>query len=186
VAESDRLCSTDAERACLAKLRELGGDRVRPMELHCARVFLIAVELARRDSRRIDRELLLCAAWLHDAGLYPGAATKDLYVRDGRRLADRVLGEFEWSPERLRVCGEAIERHHEVRRQWDRGVEVELLRRADLVEVSQNLVRFGIERDWLSDLRGRLPADGMISEVGRLLAVTLRERPLTLPRIFAH
>ena len=120
-----------------------------------------------------------------DAGLYPGAASSDTYVRDGRRLAERTLAVFDWPPDRLRRLGNAVEYHHELRAQWDRGAEVELMRRADLVEVSQNPVRFGLPRPWLRALRRRIPVDGMGREIGRLVARVLRERPGTLPRVFA-
>ncbi len=155
------------------------------MERHCARAFLIAEELGRRGGRETDRELMLCAAWLHDAGLYPDAATSDTYVADGRHLAERMFeGSDGWPPERLERLGDAIEYHHELRSQWGRGVEVELMRRADLVEVSQGLVSFGLPRAWLRDLRRRIPAKGMLVEIGRLLIPVVRERPGTLPRIF--
>src|ERR1700736_2537964 len=119
-----------------------------------------------------------------DASLYPGAATSDTYVRDGRRLAERVLTPFDWPIARQARLGDAIERHHELRRQWSRGAEVELLRRADLVDVSQGLVRFGLERVWLRALRRTVSPRGMLREVGRLVATAARERPLTLPAIF--
>jgi hypothetical protein len=152
------------------------------MENHCARAFVVAEELARHARLEIDRELLLCAAWLHDAGLYPGAATHDTYVADGRHLAQRLL---DWPAERMTRLGDAIEYHHELRPQWDRGPEVELMRRADLVEVSQTLVTFGLPRPWLRGLRSAIPPAGMVPEISRLLLGALRERPATLPQIFA-
>jgi hypothetical protein len=181
---ADAACVTDAERVCLQSLRELAGGPDTAMERHCLRVYQIACELGARRRLELDRELLLCAAWLHDAGLYPGAATSDAYVRDGRRLAERVLTGFEWPSERLQRLGDAIERHHDVRSQWRAGPEVELLRRADLVELSFGLVRFGLDRGWLRELFAQAPRDGMVGEIGRLVGVAARERPLTLPAIF--
>lgn len=151
------------------------------MENHCARAFVVAGELGRRDGLAIDRELLLCAAWLHDAGLYPAAATHDTYVADGRHLAERLL---DWPAERMTRLGDTIEYHHELRSQWQRGPEVELMRRADLVEVSQTLVTFGLPRGWLRGLRSEIPPAGMVPEISRLLAGALRERPATVPQIF--
>ena len=181
---ADDICATEAARACLKTVRELSGVQDSAMERHCLRVYEIAVELGRRRQSELDLELLACAAWLHDAGLYPGAATSDTYVRDGRRLAERVLTPFDWPIARQARLGDAIERHHELRRQWSRGAEVELLRRADLVDVSQGLVRFGLERAWLRELRRTVSPQGMLREVGRLVATAARERPLTLPAIF--
>jgi hypothetical protein len=180
----EEVCETPAELACLAALRDLAGAQSAPMERHCVRVYEIARELAQRRALEVDRELLLCAALLHDAGLYPGAATADSYVSDGRRLAARVLEPFAWPAPRLERCGDAIERHHELRSQWQRGAEVELLRRADLVDVSVGLVRFGIERRWYRDLVARVPRDGLLGQLVRQVAQMARERPRTLPRIF--
>ena len=182
---ADEICATDAERACLAALRTLTGERDGPMERHGLRVFFVADALAARRGSRVDRELLLCAGLLHDAGLLPGAATTDVYVRDARRYAEGVLAPFAWPAERLTLLGEAIERHHELRAQWRRGAEVELLRRADLLEVSGGLVRFGLSGGWVRGLFAQVPRRGMYPEIGRLLVRALRERPGTLPKIFA-
>jgi hypothetical protein len=154
------------------------------MERHCLRVYEIACELGARRRLDLDRELLLCAAWLHDAGLYPGAATQEAYVRDGRRLAERVLAPFEWPAARLQRVGDAIEFHHELRPQWRAGPEVELLRRADLVDLSFGRVRLGLDPAWLRDLAARVPRDGMLREIGGLVVKAARARPLTLPAIF--
>ena len=181
---ADTASTTDASRACLAELRTLAGTDGGPMERHCLRVYEIAVELGRRRGAEVDREVLLCAAWLHDAGLYPGAASHDTYVVDGRRLAARVLDPFGWPPERLALTGDAIERHHELRAQWRRGNEVELMRRADLIDVSGGVVRYGLDRPWLHDLYARVSRKGMVGEIGRLVGRALRERPLTMAAIF--
>lgn len=175
----ESLCQTEAERRCLEELRGLGAGA--GMVNHCARAFVIGDELGRRDGLAIDRELLLCAAWLHDAGLYPAAATHDTYVADGRHLAERLL---DWAPERMALLGDTIEYHHELRSQWDRGTEVELMRRADLVEVSQTAVTFGLPRGWLRGLRSAIPPAGMVPEIGQLLGRAFIERPATVPQIF--
>jgi HD superfamily phosphodiesterase len=184
VAHADELCESEAERAALAKLRELSAVSDGPMERHCARVFAIACELAARSEADLDREVLLCAAWLHDAGLYPGAATRDAYVRDGRVLAEGLLAEHGWPQGRIARAADAIERHHELRPQWDHGTEVELLRRADLVDLSGGLVGFGLDRAWVRALRRSVPARGMLRVIGGLVVRAARERPLSLPRIF--
>jgi len=181
---ADTACTTDAARACLAELRSLAGGPASAMERHCLRVFEIAAELARRRGVDPDREVLLCAAWLHDAGLYPGAATRETYVVDGRHLAERVVGPFGWPSERMTLLGDAIERHHELRQQWRRGAEVELMRRADLVDVSAGLVRFGLDRPWLHHLNEQVARKGMVGEIGKLVGRALRERPTTMAAIF--
>jgi hypothetical protein len=183
-AAADEIVRTAAEQACLVKLRDLVGEANGPVERHSARVARIAQELSRRGSYAIDREVVVCAAWLHDAGLYPGAATRKAYVSDGRVLARELLAGQGWTEERRALCGDAVERHHELTSQWQRGAEVELLRRADLVDVSQGLVRFGLPRLWVRELRSSIPVDGFVPEVLRQLAVAARRRPASLPRIF--
>ena len=134
------------------------------MERHCVRLFRIAERMGEGLPGEADREVLLCAAYLHDAGLFPGVKSDDVYVTDGRRLAERVLAPFAWEPERLRRCLDAIELHHETRAQWDLGPEVELTRRADLVDVTRGLVRFGVPRAWLRSLFRRRTARRDLSD----------------------
>ncbi len=181
---ADELCTTDAARSCLAKLRELTGETEGPMERHSARVALLTEELARKGGYALDSELVVCAAFLHDLGLYPGAASGAAYVTDSRRLAETLLADAGWDAGRVTMAAEAVERHHELRPQWTHGNEVELLRRADLVEVSQGLVSMGVSRAFRQGLARRVPVDGFVGEVVRGLARSARERPLTMWRIF--
>lgn len=179
---ADNVVSTPAERACLAKLRTLTQETDGPLERHSLRVFLIAEKLAEAHGR-VDREALLCAALLHDAGLLPAAATPAAYVTDSRRLIEPLLRDNGWPEARRVLAGAAAEHHHELLPQWGRGLEVELLRRADLVDLTQGLVRFGLDREWVRQLRARISAAGFRRQVLRLLARHARERPTTLLRI---
>src|SRR5690349_18796948 len=92
----EAIAVTPDESRCLEALREACGAQEGPIERHSRRVFLLAVELA--ADREADRELLACAAWLHDIGLYETRRTKDPYVTDGRHVAERLLAG--WAPER--------------------------------------------------------------------------------------
>src|SRR4051812_10173184 len=97
---ADDLPQPPAALACLQALRELSGETEGPMERHCLRVFLIAERLA--GGQDFDRELMICASWLHDAGLWcPSDAS---YVTEGARLAERILAPFGWPTERLQRC----------------------------------------------------------------------------------
>ena len=153
------------------------------MELHCVRLFLMCEKQAQLNGLEADRELMLCAAFLHDAGVYPSVSTGDVYVTDGRRLAERTLAPFGWAPERLAVCLDGIEQHHSRQSRWDWGTEVELIRRADLAEVTRGLVRYGMPREWLRDLFARVPRKGFWRLLGPLVWRMLRERPRTMLRI---
>jgi HD superfamily phosphodiesterase len=71
--DADGLPTTPAARAALETLRDLAGADG-AVERHCLRQFLIAERLA--GDREFDRELLLCACWLRDLGLFTTAATR--------------------------------------------------------------------------------------------------------------
>ncbi len=155
------------------------------MERHCVRAFLIGERLASAEGIEFDRESLLCAALLHDAGIYPSASTGDVYVTDGRRLTEQTLAPFDWDPARLARCLDAVEQHHAPRSRWDWGAEVELLRRADLIEVTRGLVAFSLPRAWLNALFRSIPRTGFWRALGPLILEMLRERPRTMLRIAA-
>jgi hypothetical protein len=176
--------STAAERDALEAVRNASGETAGPMERHCLRVFAIACELAAERGLEVDREALLVAAFIHDLGLYDSVSRGGVYVKDGAEFATDLLAEHDWDDERTRLCADSIERHHELRSQWALGTEVELMRRADLVDVSNGVVAFGIDRPWLRGLNAAISRDGTYGEVARLVGHAMRQRPLTLPRIF--
>lgn len=171
---------TASEEACLQALRAACGSEEGPIERHSRRVFLLAEQLA--AERPFDRELLACACWLHDIGLYESVATKAAYVTDGRRVAEELLSD--WPAERLRRCADAVEFHHEPRSQAARGLEVELLRVADRVEVSQGLLRAGLPRAVVRQIRRDVPVRGFVPEVLRGLGRHVVRRPGSVHRIF--
>ncbi len=165
-----------AAQACLETLRAVSGERDGAMERHCVRVFVIAERLA--GPQPIDREVLLCATWLHDAGLWcPG---DDPYVTEAARLAQRTLAPFDWPLARVQRCMDACEQHHAPTSRADLGLEVELMRRADLVDVSGGLVAHGLPRPWLRGLFRAAPRTGMATMLARAIAGELRHRPQSL------
>jgi predicted hydrolase (HD superfamily) len=181
---AEDLARTDSELAALEALRNATGESGGPMERHGLRVFLIADRMATAREVEVDREVLLIAGLLHDVGLYDAASKGGVYVKDGAEFTADMLRERGWEEERIRLCFDAVERHHELRGQWDRGPEVELIRRADLCDVTSGLVRFGLSREWLRDLFGSVSRDGTYRTIGFEVARVLRHRPLTFPRIF--
>jgi hypothetical protein len=82
------------------------------------RQYLIAERLA--DPRGIvyDREVLLCACFLQDTGLYGPASSGDVYIKDSARYARPTLEPLGWPEERLRVCIDACEQHHALTARW--------------------------------------------------------------------
>src|SRR3954454_23890011 len=146
---ADELICTESEAAALKALRTATGEIDGDMERHTVRQYLIAERLADTRGIAYDRELLLCASFLHDAGLYGPASSGDVYIKDSGRYARRTLEPLGWSEERLRTCVDACEQHHAFTPRCWLPNEVELVRRSDLVEVLPELVRFGIPRSWL-------------------------------------
>lgn len=181
----DDRASTDATRRCLQELRDASGEND-VFEHHGMRVALLCEAMAARRGLTLDTEVLDCAALLHDIGLYDGPSRGGVYVTDGALFAREVLAPFGWSEERLALCAEAIERHHEVRPQWSRGAEVELLRRADLIDLSGGLVRSGLPRAEVQTIMRAAPRNGAYRHIGALLGRALLQRPLTVPRIFVR
>jgi hypothetical protein len=181
---ADGVVSTAPERASLDALRKATGGIDTPMERHCLRIFLIMERIAAEHSIGIDREVALCASFLFEIGAYPLASTRDVYTSDGRRFAKRLLGPFGWPEARLRLCLDTIERHQQLRSQRRYGAEVELLRRADLVDAFPAVFRFGLSRAWLADLFRRIPRHGLYSMILAGVGAMLRERPATIPKIF--
>jgi hypothetical protein len=176
---ADSLSETAAERACLQALRgAVGPDSA--MERHCVRQFAIAERLA--GERAFDRELQLCACWLHDAGLF--THSRDPYVTEGARLAARVLAPFGWPVERLQRCMDACEQHHAPRSRMAMGLEVELVRQSDLVDVSAGLVNFGLDRGWLRALFREVPRVGFWKMLGRATISEVGGRPASLRAVF--
>jgi hypothetical protein len=184
VIAAEDLARTDSELAALEKLRQITAETGGPMERHGLRVFLIADRLATARSAEVDREVLLIAGLLHDVGLYDEASHGGVYVREGAEFTAELLRARGWDEERIRLCFDAIERHHEVRSQWDRGAEVELIRRADLIDLTSGLVRFGLSREWLRDLFRSVSRDGTYATIGREVVKQLRHRPLKFAQIF--
>jgi hypothetical protein len=184
VTTAEDLAHTESETAALATLREVTGESGGPMERHGLRVFLVADRFATARETKVDREVLLIAGLLHDVGLYDAASHGGVYVREGAEFTAELLRTRGWDEERIRLCFDAIERHHELRTQWDRGAEVELIRRADLTDISAGIVRFGLSREWIKDLFKSVPRDGTYRTIGYEVAKVLRHRPLTFPQIF--
>jgi hypothetical protein len=183
-ASADEAVDTAAERDALQAVRDATGEKAGAMERHGLRVFLIASKLAERRALEVDREVLLITGFLHDLGLYDSVSRGGVYVKDGAEFASELVERHGWGAERTELCAKAIERHHDLRPQWAAGPEVELTRRADLVDISGAVVRFGLPRGWIHDLFRAVPRDGTYAEIARLVGHALRERPLTMPRIF--
>ena len=102
-ATADTLVETDLQRRFLAELRDATGEVDGPMERHCVRCFLFVELLAARRGVPIDRELALCAALVHDIGLYPSVSHGGVYTDEGGELAERIFIEASESARRAEL-----------------------------------------------------------------------------------
>ena len=183
-AAADSLVQTPLERRFLAELREASGEIDGPMERHCVRCFMFVELLADRRGVEVAREVALCAALMHDAGLYDPISRGGVYTDDGGAYAERLFIEAGEPAERARLVNDACSQHHALRDQSSRGTEVELLRLADRIEVSGGLLTAGLSRGEVRIVFDQVSRKGFYTGVAGLLGHALRERPLTLPRIF--
>jgi hypothetical protein len=178
------LIQTPLEQRFLDRLREVTGEPDSVMERHGLRCFLLVERLAARRGLEIDREVALCAALVHDIGIYPSISHGGVYTDESGELAAALFREAGASEERTRVVADACAYHHALRSQWPRGAEVELLRLADQIEVFAGLIRNGLAREEIREVFATAPRQGFYGEIGRLAVRAARDRPLTLPRIF--
>lgn len=167
-----------AEGACLDSLRRAVGSSAHPMERHALRVNAIAHRLADLRTWQVDRELLTCAALLHDIGLYDDWSTGAAYVDDSKRAVEQLLRSFGWPPERIQRAADAAQRHHAVRDQRTFSLELEVLRLADQVDLSGGRVGHGLDRAFLGALFTALPRDGLYRHIGTVLGARLLRHPM--------
>jgi hypothetical protein len=184
MARADELSETTLERRCLAELRDACGETAGPMERHCVRCFLFVERLADRRELVIDREVALCAAFLHDIGIYPSRSQGGVYTDESGELAKRLFDEAGADAERAQLAADACTYHHARSSQLERGAEVELLRLADQIEVFGGLRRHGLSRVEVQRTFDEVPRVGFYGHIAKLTVVALRQRPSTLPKIF--
>ncbi len=181
---ADELVQTELERRCLTELRAASGEVDGPMERHCVRCFLFVERLAERRALAIDREVCLSAALLHDIGLYDSVSHGGVYTDEGGALAERLFTQAGVGPARARLAADACTYHHALRDQSKRGAEVELMRLADRLELSGGLLRSGLSGEDVRSIFGRVSRAGVYGTIAGLVGHALRERPLSVPRIF--
>lgn len=183
-AAADGLVSTDAEKRSLGALRDASGEVDGQMERHCVRCFLLCERLAALNSKELDREVSLCAAFLHDIGLYDSVSDGGVYTQEGGELARKIGGEAGWTADRAQLCADACAYHHSITSKWDLGPEVETLRLADRVEVSAGLVKSGLTREALREVAAVAPPDRFYRSLLRIVGPELASRPLKMVQIF--
>jgi hypothetical protein len=140
--------------------------------------------LAEKRTVTIDRELALCAALVHDIGLYDSVSTGGVYTDEGGVCAEQLFTEAGASPARAELIRNVCAQHHALRDQSAKGTEVELMRLADRIELSHGLLSAGLSRSQVRDTFNRVSRKGTYRVIGGLVGHALIKRPTTVPRIF--
>lgn len=182
--QAETLVSTPAEQASIEALREVTGETDGVMERHCLRCFRLCELLAVKHNADLDREVMLCAAILHDIGLYDKVSEGGVYTDEGAEVARQLGTEHGWEARRADLCAEACAKHHSIKPQWELGAEVEVLRLADRIEVSGGLSRAGLDRSQIKGVFSEVPRDGFYGGLVHVVWPSLRSRPSTIPKIF--
>lgn len=158
---------------------ELGGDFV-GYRNHAYRVANLCFALSSGKPERLEK--IAIAAAFHDIGIWADR-TFD-YLPPSTRLATAYLeksGRADWVPE----ISEIILQHHKLSTYRDNPAWlVESFRRADLIDVSRGLFRFGLPRTFVSELYREWPGAGFHRGLVRLELKRLRTSPLNpLPMV---
>ena len=123
---------------------------------HCLRMLNIILTLSGDEPARLEK--LEIALAFHDLTVFPDR-TLD-YLESSSALARAHLfeiGREEWNEEITLI----IESHHKLSAyQGPYSNLVEPFRKADWVDVSFSLLRFGLSKPWLQELHVKLPIDG--------------------------
>ena len=131
--------------------------------------------LALRDCDEHERRKIIIAACFHDLGIWSDN-TAD-YLPPSEALATdylRVHQLDEWIPE----VGLMIDTHHKLRKYTDeRYPLVEVLRKADLIDLSLGLQRFGLSGAYIKQVKQAFPDMGFHWRLVKLLGQGLRTRP---------
>jgi hypothetical protein len=122
-------------------------------------------------------EKLSIAVAFHDLGIWT-AGTFD-YLPPSRALARahlQAIGRPEWQQE----VDAMIDHHHRIRRlPADTQASVEVFRRADWIDVSNGVLRFGLSRAVMREVRTRFPDAGFHRRLLQLGWQRFRRHPLS-------
>jgi hypothetical protein len=160
-----------AVEAILPKWREaLGADYV-PYRNHLYRMLHFFRGLNGDDAEGDARAAV--AAVFHDLGIWSDH-TFD-YLEPSARRAVEHIGEAD--PGRDEIVAMIVE-HHKIR-PYRGNARVEAFRRADLVDVSLGLVRFGLPRAYVQEVKQAFPNAGFHQRLVQLFGQRLRTHPFS-------
>ncbi|HEX6903317.1 MAG TPA: HD domain-containing protein [Thermoanaerobaculia bacterium] len=149
------------------------GDDFTAYRNHTYRVVNLCAALSSKDPEQVEK--MATAAAFHDLGIWTDG-TFD-YLRPSIRLASAHLarsGRAEWEPE---ITAMILE-HHKISA-WRGNPDwlVEPFRRADWVDVTRGLRRFGLPRRLLGEIFSAWPSAGFHKRLVQLELKRLRTHP---------
>lgn len=167
--------------ALMERWREAFGPDFTAYRNHNYRVANFCIALAQADAEQIERIGVACV--FHDLGVWTHR-TLD-YLEPSRRLAADYLNEIGRSAWTAEIEAMVVE-HHKLRDAGNAGgALVEPFRRADWIDVSLGLLRFGLPADFIRDVRRTFPNAGFHNKLLRLTGrqlVTTPWRPMPMMR----
>lgn len=155
---------------------QLGQDHL-AYKNHVYRVihFCLALHTATGNAR----EKIVIAACFHDLGIWSDRTVD--YLPPSVQLAAEYLsgrGLDRWIPE----ISLMIAMHHKLRKYENPELPlVEVFRQADLVDLSLGLVRCGLPKDYVRNVKSAFPNAGFHKALGRLAAGWFSKHPLSPP-----
>lgn len=148
------------------------GEAFNPYLNHAIRVGCIAEKLSVSD---FDIRKFAIACAFHDLGIWT-QNTWD-YLEPSEELASEYLRQRNQVDLNAEVIS-MIHHHHKLTSyKGDHEDSVELFRKADLVDFSNGLILFGLDRKWYSRLKQNYPANGFYKELGRNFWKHFKSKP---------
>ncbi|MGQ0700591.1 MAG: hypothetical protein ACT4PZ_20415 [Panacagrimonas sp.] len=145
----------------------LGADLV-PYRNHNYRVVNFCTELLGDREPETLQKLSIAAAF-HDLGIWTDGTFDYLDPSESRALAYlQEIGCAEWAPE----ISAMVQEHHRIRGARAGGALAEAFRKADWIDVSLGLLRFGLPGDFVHQVRTVFPNAGFHR---RLVQLSLRQ-----------
>jgi hypothetical protein len=135
---------------------------------HAYRVVNLCAALSSKDPATLEKIAL--AAAFHDIAIWT-SETFD-YLKPSRALADQHLAGTSHPEWRAEIDAMIMEHHKILPYRAAHKELVEPFRKADLIDVSQGLIRFGLPRTLLHDLYAQWPGAGFHR---KLIKLTLKE-----------
>lgn len=143
---------------------ELGAYRL-PYKNHVYRVFNLVMNLGGEEIKQVFREVCIAAAF-HDLGIWTEQSLD--YLHPSVKLSFNYIHEHEIDIDRQLVSN-IIENHHRLNRYGENSV-VENFRKADLIDLSKGIIRFGLNKDYIRQLYRSLPSAGFHRYIFREVA----------------